>query len=100
MLSYDSAMPNGQDQAASTPLSSASVKPVSASGAGIVVANGQTQHQRQHHLWLVTGPAGCGKTTVAEYLANALNIPYVEGDLVRTYCVVTQNEDYWGLGHS
>ncbi|PNY25968.1 Gluconokinase [Tolypocladium capitatum] len=35
---------------------------------------------RKHHIWLVTGPAGCGKTTVAEYLADALDMPYVEGD--------------------
>lgn len=33
-----------------------------------------------HHIWLVTGPAGCGKSTVAQYLANSLNLPYVEGD--------------------
>lgn len=35
-----------------------------------------------HHIWLVTGPAGCGKTTVAQYLSTALNIPYIEGDTV------------------
>ncbi|KAG5939637.1 hypothetical protein E4U53_007754 [Claviceps sorghi] len=35
---------------------------------------------RRPHLWLVTGPAGCGKTTVAEYLAGALDVPYIEGD--------------------
>ncbi|EFZ00291.1 hypothetical protein MHUMG1_06406 [Metarhizium humberi] len=81
MLSYDSAMPNGQDQAAAAPLPSASVKPVAATAAGAVVANSQTQPHQQHHLWLVTGPAGCGKTTVAEHLANALDIPYIEGDL-------------------
>lgn len=82
MLSYDSAMPNGQDQAATVPLPSSSVKPVTATAAGTVVANGQTHHQRQHHLWLVTGPAGSGKTTVAEHLATALQLPYIEGDLV------------------
>ncbi|KAL1891885.1 hypothetical protein Sste5346_007431 [Sporothrix stenoceras] len=32
------------------------------------------------HIWLVTGPAGCGKSTVALHLANSLNLPYVEGD--------------------
>ena len=32
------------------------------------------------HIFLVTGPAGCGKTTVAQYLAKQLNAPYVEGD--------------------
>jgi gluconokinase len=38
---------------------------------------------KYHHIWLVTGPAGCGKSTVAEFLANALDIPYIEGDKVR-----------------
>lgn len=32
------------------------------------------------HMWIITGPAGCGKTTVAKYLAEELNLPYVEGD--------------------
>lgn len=39
----------------------------------------ETAHR---HIWLVTGPAGCGKTTVAEYVAHALKIPYLEGDNV------------------
>jgi len=32
------------------------------------------------HIWIITGPAGCGKTTVAQYLAKQLSLPYVEGD--------------------
>ncbi|KAF4445408.1 hypothetical protein F53441_10858 [Fusarium austroafricanum] len=36
--------------------------------------------QGQQHIWLVTGPAGCGKTTVAGYLAQSLGMPYIEGD--------------------
>lgn len=32
------------------------------------------------HIWIITGPAGCGKTTVAQYLAKELSLPYVEGD--------------------
>ncbi len=39
----------------------------------------QTEH---HHLWLITGPAGCGKSTVAQYLAKTMNLPYIEGDEV------------------
>lgn len=35
------------------------------------------------HIWLITGPAGCGKSTVAEYIAKSLNLPYIEGDNVR-----------------
>ncbi|KAK6344525.1 hypothetical protein TWF696_008159 [Orbilia brochopaga] len=32
------------------------------------------------HIWVVTGPAGCGKSSVAAYLAQALDLPYIEGD--------------------
>jgi gluconokinase len=45
--------------------------------------NGSTDRQEMEHIWLVTGPAGCGKTTVAQYLAKELSLPYVEGDDVR-----------------
>ncbi|KAM4066768.1 shikimate kinase domain-containing protein [Hirsutella rhossiliensis] len=40
--------------------------------------------QKHHHIWLVSGPAGCGKTTLAEYLEDALEMPYIEGDLYHT----------------
>lgn len=35
------------------------------------------------HIWLITGPAGCGKSTVANYIASSLHLPYLEGDDVR-----------------
>ena len=38
------------------------------------------------HIWILTGPAGCGKTTVGQFLAKELSLPYVEGDDVR-YCL-------------
>ncbi|KHN99898.1 glucokinase [Metarhizium album ARSEF 1941] len=76
MLSYDSAVPNGQDQRAAAPLPSAAAKPIAATAAG----GSTTKPRQRHHLWLVTGPAGCGKTTVAGHLADALDIPYIEGD--------------------
>lgn len=42
--------------------------------------NMTTQSDQLEHIWIVTGPAGCGKTTVAQYLARELCLPYIEGD--------------------
>ncbi|KAI9862575.1 MAG: hypothetical protein M1813_004427 [Trichoglossum hirsutum] len=36
------------------------------------------RHRR--HIWIITGPAGCGKSTIADYLSRCLQVPYVEGD--------------------
>lgn len=47
--------------------------------AGTLPKNSQGHHR---HIWIITGPAGCGKTTVAKYLAENLNLPYIEGDEV------------------
>ncbi|KAK6954409.1 hypothetical protein Daesc_004376 [Daldinia eschscholtzii] len=49
----------------------------------IAKTNGQPG-PRYHHIWLVTGPAGCGKSTVAKHLSTALNLPYIEGDEFHT----------------
>jgi gluconokinase len=35
-----------------------------------------------HHILIVTGPAGCGKSTVAKYLADRYGFHYIEGDEV------------------
>lgn len=32
------------------------------------------------HVWIITGPAGCGKTSVANYLHTSCSLPYLEGD--------------------
>lgn len=42
-----------------------------------------TQPPQIKKLFVVGGPAGCGKTTVASYLSQELGIPYLEGDDVR-----------------
>lgn len=36
------------------------------------------------HIWIVTGPAGCGKSTVGNVLRTELAIPFLEGDDVST----------------
>jgi hypothetical protein len=35
-----------------------------------------------HHLFIVTGPAGCGKSTVGKFIAKSMNLPFIEGDEV------------------
>ncbi|KAF7178120.1 hypothetical protein CNMCM7691_006785 [Aspergillus felis] len=32
------------------------------------------------HIWVVTGPAGCGKSTVGRILQKELGLPFLEGD--------------------
>ncbi|ETN36430.1 uncharacterized protein HMPREF1541_08708 [Cyphellophora europaea CBS 101466] len=39
-----------------------------------------TQPPEIETIFVVGGPAGCGKTTVASYLAEQLGAPYLEGD--------------------
>ncbi|KAI1096228.1 carbohydrate kinase [Rostrohypoxylon terebratum] len=56
----------------------ATVVPVTSNNS-IAKVNGHSA-PKYHHIWLVTGPAGCGKTTVAKHLSSALNLPYIEGD--------------------
>lgn len=99
MLSYDTPVAvNGQKASANTnmappkslpngiPTSSNTVQPAPAAvpngvtSTGTAVQDGaETKHK---HIWLVTGPAGCGKSTVAKALATHLNMPYIEGDEV------------------
>jgi gluconokinase len=48
------------------------------------------------HIWVVTGPAGCGKSTVGKGLANELHYPFLEGDDVRSHPKNTYNPRYIG----
>lgn len=34
----------------------------------------------RHHILIVTGPAGCGKSTIAQYLSERYGFEYIEGD--------------------
>lgn len=42
--------------------------------------NSALDSPHHRHMWIITGPAGCGKSTVAQYLAKELSLPYIEGD--------------------
>ena len=46
----------------------------------------QREQLHHRHMWIITGPAGCGKSSVAEYLAKELAIPFIEGDDVSNLC--------------
>ncbi|KAL1306910.1 hypothetical protein AAFC00_005553 [Neodothiora populina] len=55
--------------------------PASTSGSAATVNGTPAAAAPYHrHIWIVTGPAGCGKTTVAGYLSEQLQLPYLEGD--------------------
>ncbi|WYZ34909.1 hypothetical protein EsH8_I_001185 [Colletotrichum jinshuiense] len=91
MLSYDSPMSvNGQPPKSPSSLTNGVQQAVASKTQprvpGVPTSANSGAHvngsldSKYHHIWLVTGPAGCGKTTVAEYLAQALKLPYIEGD--------------------
>ena len=42
--------------------------------------NGAMSTPHHRHMWIITGPAGCGKSSIAQYLASELSIPFIEGD--------------------
>jgi len=67
----------------SLPLDSSGLKSNGAMSTGTSDLNGHRSPMEQH-IWLVTGPAGCGKTTIAQHIANSLSLPYIEGDEVST----------------
>jgi gluconokinase len=89
MLSYNTsssgAMSSGRQSIPSSP--KASRLPTTLSNG--VMTNGSAPSAaeapaKDQHIWLVTGPAGCGKSTVAKHIADSLQLPFVEGDEVCT----------------
>lgn len=98
MLSYDPpVVVNGQDSGASisvsspttilkqNQLNSSSSKSQTASMGSTGSTAFSAEAPSHHHIVLVTGPAGCGKTTVGEHIAEATGMPYIEGDSV-SFC--------------
>ncbi|KAJ5972182.1 Shikimate kinase [Penicillium vulpinum] len=52
---------------------------IAANGTNGVTSSTSKPAQMQH-IWVVTGPAGCGKSTVGNVLRTELGIPFLEGD--------------------
>ena len=44
-------------------------------------------------IFVVSGPAASGKTTVGTYLSEELEIPYIEGDDVRSFLLNSAVQD-------
>lgn len=92
MLSYDSPISvNGPSPVSPTNMTPnrpviSSSKPVRHSKQADIVKPNSTMptdtrdQTKHHHIWLVTGPAGCGKSTVAKHIADSLGMSYIEGD--------------------
>ncbi|KAL5087262.1 hypothetical protein Trisim1_008000 [Trichoderma cf. simile WF8] len=86
MMSIDTTytVPQGQKSPSAAALPSIQATATSTSLKTETPVNVAGQAGEHTHIWLVTGPAGCGKSSVAEYMANALNMPYIEGDSFHT----------------
>lgn len=81
MLSYDAPSSHLNGQGPTSPTTpQAVVSGVQSASMNTRHMNGTLDHDGVHHIWLVTGPAGCGKTTVAQHIADEHNMPYIEGD--------------------
>ncbi|THW81643.1 shikimate kinase [Aureobasidium pullulans] len=63
------------------PIAPSSSTPMAPATSANTTAPASSAPVPQHrHIWIITGPAGCGKTSVAEYLASYFTLPYLEGD--------------------
>ncbi|KAJ5505746.1 hypothetical protein LT330_001614 [Penicillium expansum] len=53
---------------------------LAANGTNGVTSSTPPKPTELQHIWIVTGPAGCGKSTVGNVLRTELGIPFLEGD--------------------
>jgi dephospho-CoA kinase len=51
----------------------------------------QPKNAQMQHIWVVTGPAGCGKSTAGNVLRTHLGLPFLEGDDVSTKRAIQPN---------
>ncbi|KAL1836862.1 hypothetical protein VTJ49DRAFT_4542 [Mycothermus thermophilus] len=90
MLSYNTSVQTVNGQRPPSPgRTTASRLPPSAFSNGVMTngitsqaadASAPPQQPKVQHIWLVTGPAGCGKSTIAKHLADSLQFTFIEGD--------------------
>lgn len=71
MLSYDKAPAN---------IHNGPVLPYSSSSSSAMNRLNRRMSRPDRHVFVVYGPAGCGKTTIAQHIAQAYNLEYIEGD--------------------
>jgi len=96
MLSYENSsqiLGNRSHNLSSFPTTASMPSPAIERSSGDHLTNSSLKHEAEirghpntehRHIWLITGPAGCGKSTVAEYVAKSLQLPFLEGDNVST----------------
>ena len=84
MLSYEKTPMLSDPIASSSP---APMAPPTSTKMAAPATNGVVAPQHRH-IWIITGPAGCGKTSVASYLAENFSLPYLEGDSVSISAVL------------
>ncbi|KAJ5107868.1 Shikimate kinase [Penicillium angulare] len=70
------------------------LKPNGSSAPTTMFSQNSNKPSEIQHIWVVTGPAGCGKSTVGQVLRNALSCPFLEGDDYHS----KSNKDKMGSG--
>ena len=65
-----------------TPPASNTGSPSTSSPALADTKTAQMTIPAHHHILIVTGPAGCGKSTIAKHLSDRYGFDYIEGDEV------------------